>query len=93
MALQRAAWPVAAEPRYAAPHVGPWLDAAAGELRGKLERRGAPLPEVLLGEPLPEVLLDGPSPVVVLLVGPRAHPRRHGRGLYPLGRTSRCSPR
>jgi len=89
--LQRAVPPVATERRYAAPHAAPWLD-AAGELHGTTAQRAAPLPEGPLGGPWRvAVPLDGPWQAV-LLVGLRAQPRHRGRGLFPLGRMSRCSP-
>ena len=53
-------------------------------------RRVVPLPAVPLGAPWPEVPLDGPWQVV-LLGGLLAQLRP--RGLFGLGRTSRCSPR
>jgi len=43
--------------------------------------------------PWPEVPLDGPWQVVVPPVGLLAQPRRLGRGLLSVGRTSQCLPR
>jgi len=87
--LQYAVRTGAAGRRSVAVHVGPWQAAAAGEPRGTPVRRVAPWPEAPLGGPSPAVaLLDEPWQVVPLV----GLLRLLGRDLFPLGRTSRCSP-
>jgi hypothetical protein len=92
VALQRAVRPVAVVRRSAGLHAEPWLDAVVREPHGTSARQVAPWPEVPLGGPSPVVVpLDGPWQVV-LLDGLLAQPRHLGHDLFPVGRTSRCSP-
>jgi len=95
--LQRAVRTVAVARRSAGLHAEPWLDVAAREPHGTPVRRVAPWPEAPQDEPSWAGPLGGPSPAVVPLDGPwqvvlPAQPRPLSRDLFPVGRTSRCSP-
>ena len=92
MALQCVVRLVAAGRRYEGPHAGPWLDAVVGEPPGTPVRRVAPWQEAPPDAPSRVVLLDGPWQVVPL-DGLLAQLRHLDHGLFPPGRTTRCSLR
>ena len=92
MALQRAVRLVAVARRSAGLHAEPWLDVAARESHGTPVRRVAPWPEAPQDGPSWAAPLDGPWQVVLPDVLPAQH-RPLGRDLFPVARTSRCSPR